>query len=73
VVFQALLAQNFNAFGEFAFTAVRPGLLFKPNWHLEAMAEKLSQVASGKIRRLIITVPPRRRSPRHCSCRSAEP
>jgi predicted phage terminase large subunit-like protein len=59
VVFQALLAQNFNAFGEFAFTAVRPGLLFKPNWHLEAMAEKLSQVASGKIRRLIITVPPR--------------
>jgi predicted phage terminase large subunit-like protein len=59
VVFQALLAQNLNAFSEFAFSVVRPGLLFKPNWHLEAMAEKLSQVASGKIRRLIITVPPR--------------
>jgi len=59
VVFQALLAQNLNAFSEFAFSVVRPGLAFKPNWHLEAMAEKLSQVASGKIRRLIITVPPR--------------
>jgi predicted phage terminase large subunit-like protein len=59
VVFQALLAQNFNAFSEFAFSVVRPGLVFKPNWHLEAMAERLSQVASGKIRRLIITLPPR--------------
>jgi hypothetical protein len=59
VVFQALLALNFNAFSEFAFSVVRPGLLFKRNWHLEVMAEKLSQVASGKIRRLTITVPPR--------------
>ena len=59
VVFQALLAQNLNAFSEFAFGVVRPGISFKPNWHLEAMAAKLSQVASGKIRRLIITLPPR--------------
>ena len=59
VVFQALLARDFNAFSEFAFSVVRPGLPFKPNWHLEAMAEKLSQVASGRIRRLILTVPPR--------------
>jgi hypothetical protein len=59
VVFQALLAQNLNAFSEFAFGVIRPGLLFKPNWHLEAVAEKLSQVASGKIRRLIMTLPPR--------------
>jgi predicted phage terminase large subunit-like protein len=59
VVLQALLNQDFNAFGEFSFSVVRPGVPFKRNWHLEAMAEKLSQVASGKIRRLIITVPPR--------------
>ena len=38
---------------------VRPGISFKPNWHLEAVTEKLSKVASGKIRRLIITLPPR--------------
>ena len=59
VVFQALLAENLNAFCEFAFGVVRPGVSFKRNWHLEAMAEKLSQVASGRIRRLIITLPPR--------------
>src|SRR6266481_7464632 len=59
LVFQALLAQNLMAFTEFAFSVVRPGISFKPNWHLEAVTEKLSQVASGKIRRLTITLPPR--------------
>jgi hypothetical protein len=58
-VFQALLAQNLMAFTHFAFGVVRPGLTFKPNWHLEAVTEKLSQVATGKVRRLIITLPPR--------------
>ena len=58
-VFQALLAQDLNAFSEFAFGVVRPGLVFKRNWHLEAVAAKLSQVASGETRRLIITIPPR--------------
>ena len=32
---------------------------FKPNWHFEAVTYKLSQVAKGYIRRLIITLPPR--------------
>ena len=59
VVFRALLAHNLNAFCEFAFGVVRPGVRFKRNRHLEAMAEKLSQVAGGRIRRLIITLPPR--------------
>lgn len=31
----------------------------RPNWHLEAIAYKLSKVLSGQIKRLIITVPPR--------------
>jgi len=56
---QALLAKDLMAFTEFAFGVVRPGVLFKPNWHLEAVTYKLSQVAKGHIRRLIITVPPR--------------
>jgi predicted phage terminase large subunit-like protein len=38
---------------------VRPGIAFRPNWHLEATAHKLHQVASGRCRRLIITMPPR--------------
>ena len=59
VVFQTLLANNLTSFTEFAFGVVRPGVIFKPNWHFEAVTEKLSQVACGKVRRLIITLPPR--------------
>src|SRR5438477_2953608 len=58
VVFQVLLANNLTSFTEFAFGVVRPGVVFKPNWRFEAVTEKLSQVARGDIRRLIITLPP---------------
>ena len=47
VALQALLADDLMAFTEFAFGVVRPGILFKPNWHLEAVTYKLSQVAKG--------------------------
>ena len=59
LVLRAVLGLDFMAFSEFAFGVVRPNTLFKPNWHLEALAQKLSQVASGEVRRLIITMPPR--------------
>src|ERR1019366_505085 len=59
VVLQALLAHDLLAFTEFSFGVVRPGIPFKPNWHLEAVTYKLSQVAKGLVRRLIITLPPR--------------
>src|ERR1019366_5244971 len=59
VVLQALLAHDLMAFTEFSFGVVRPGIPFKPNWHLEAVTYKLSQVAKGLVRRLIITLPPR--------------
>ena len=59
VVLQALLAENLTSFTEFAFGVVRPGVPFKPNWHFEAVTHKLSQVAAGEVRRLIITLPPR--------------
>jgi predicted phage terminase large subunit-like protein len=59
VVLQILLANNLTSFTEFAFGVVRPGVIFKPNWHFEAVTYKLSQVASGEVRRLIITLPPR--------------
>ena len=36
VVLQALLAHNLTSFTEFAFSVVRPGIAFKPNWHFEA-------------------------------------
>src|ERR1035437_7828285 len=59
LVLRATLALDFMAFTEFAFGVVRPNTPFKPNWHLEALAHKLSQVASGEVRRLIVTMPPR--------------
>ncbi len=59
VIFQAALAQDLMAFTQFAFSVVRPGVVFKPNWHIEAITDKLSQVASGETRRLVINLPPR--------------
>jgi predicted phage terminase large subunit-like protein len=59
VLLRALVATDLMAFIEYTFGVVRPGAIFRPNWHLEAMAHKLSQVASGEVKRLIITVPPR--------------
>jgi predicted phage terminase large subunit-like protein len=59
VVFRAVLAEHMMSFTEFAFGVIRPGVPFKANWHLEAVTEKLAQVASGDVRRLIITLPPR--------------
>jgi predicted phage terminase large subunit-like protein len=59
VVLQAVLATNLTSFTEFAFGVVRPDIVFKPNWHFEAVTHKLSEVASGEVRRLIITLPPR--------------
>ena len=38
---QALIEMDLMAFTEFAFSVVRPGILFKRNWHLEAVTYKL--------------------------------
>ncbi len=59
LVLRAALASDFMAFTEYAFGVVHPNTPFKPNWHLEALAYKLSQVAAGEVRRLIVTMPPR--------------
>src|SRR3982074_2494343 len=59
LLFQALLEEHLMSFTQFAFGVIRPGIPFRPNWHLEAITHKLSQVASGEVRRLIINVPPR--------------
>jgi hypothetical protein len=59
LVLRAALARDFCAFIEFSFGVLRPGTPFRPNWHIEAMAHKLAQIASGEVKRLIITLPPR--------------
>ena len=55
-IFQAILATDFRAFVDYVFGLLRPGIPFKPNWHIDAMAHKAAQVASGEVKRLIITV-----------------
>ena len=56
---RALLATDFASFIRYTFSVLRPGVEFRPNWHIDAMAYKLSQIASGEVKKLIITVPPR--------------
>ncbi len=58
-IYQAILATDFRAFVDYVFGLLRPGTPFKPNWHIDAMAYKAAQVASGEVKRLIIAVPPR--------------
>src|SRR3982074_3810200 len=58
-VLRAVLATDFRSFVQYVFGVLRRGIKFRPNWHSDATAYKLSQVATGEVKRLIITVPPR--------------
>jgi predicted phage terminase large subunit-like protein len=53
------MRNDLSLFAERAFLQLQPGTPFLPNWHIELMAAKLRQCALGKIRRLIINIPPR--------------
>lgn len=55
----ALLKLDFYAFIQRCFHQLNPGTRFLPNWHIELIAVKLEACRCGKIRRLIINVPPR--------------
>ena len=54
-----LLRRDFVAFVRRTFETVVPGEELHLNWHIHAMAHVLERVRRGKIKRLIITVPPR--------------
>jgi len=41
------------------FKTVAPAQTYHSNWHIKAMAHYLGLCASGKIKRLLITLPPR--------------
>ena len=47
------------AFTQKTFETVVPGEDLHLNWHIRAIADRLEKVRQGKIKRLIITVPPR--------------
>lgn len=59
VLIEAVLRNDFMSFLRYCMTVLNPGAPFLPNWHLDAIAYQLERVRAGKIRRLIINVPPR--------------
>jgi predicted phage terminase large subunit-like protein len=54
-----ILRENLAAFIQRSFSELDPGTTCLWNWHLDLIADRLTRVASGEIRRLIIAVPPR--------------
>jgi len=59
LLLDATLRSDLAAFVEKVFACVAPGHGFVPNWHIDAICHGLAQVAAGRIKRLMITMPPR--------------
>jgi predicted phage terminase large subunit-like protein len=57
--YDTLLRQDFSNFVARCFYDLNPQAELAMNWHLEVIAAKLTAVRQGKIRRLIINLPPR--------------
>lgn len=55
----ALLRQDLSSFIARSFQEVSPQVKYFHNWHIDLIASKLQDVATGKIKRLIINLPPR--------------
>ncbi len=58
-VLTQLLRQDLSSFIQKTFQTVSPADVYRHNWHIDAIAWALQQCLEGKIRRLIITLPPR--------------
>jgi predicted phage terminase large subunit-like protein len=56
---QAAIRQDFGAFSVKAFQTIGAGNRYMHNWHLDALAHQLTEVAKGTVARLCITQPPR--------------
>jgi predicted phage terminase large subunit-like protein len=57
--YQTILRSDLGYFAERCFSEINPQTEFLANWHIEVIAAKLAAVRQGKIRRLIINLPPR--------------
>src|SRR6202023_874342 len=55
----ALLYHDFASFAARAFRELNPRTPFAVNWHVELIAAKLAAVRAGRIKRLIVSLPPR--------------
>jgi hypothetical protein len=57
--YDVILRSDLGWFAERCFAQLNPQAAFLPNWHIAVIAAKLAAVREGKIRRLIINLPPR--------------
>jgi hypothetical protein len=57
--YDVLLRHDFTTFAGRCFQDLNPQTCLAMNWHLEVIAAKLTAVREGRIRRLIINLPPR--------------
>ncbi|MBV9374333.1 MAG: phage terminase large subunit [Alphaproteobacteria bacterium] len=57
--YEVLLRHDLATFAGRCFQDLNPQTCLATNWHLEVIAAKLAEVRDGKIRRLIINLPPR--------------
>jgi hypothetical protein len=57
--YDTVLRQDFATFAMRCFHELNPQAELAINWHIEIIAAKLSALRQGKIRRLIINLPPR--------------
>lgn len=55
----AVLRQDFGSFIGKVFYTINPGIEYHHNWHIDLIADYLEEVRRGKIKRLIINMPPR--------------
>src|SRR5262244_278734 len=57
--YDAVLRSDLSFFAQRCFAELNPQAAFAMNWHIDVIAAKLTAVRDGKIRRLIINLPPR--------------
>src|SRR5580704_16223745 len=57
--YDAVLRTALSFFAQRCFAELNPQTAFAMNWHIDVIAAKLTAVREGKIRRLIINLPPR--------------
>ena len=55
----AVLQNDLQAFVEFSFVLLHPGMQYLPNWHVPAITHRLNLCVQGAITKLLINLPPR--------------
>jgi predicted phage terminase large subunit-like protein len=54
-----LMRNDFASFIAASFDELNPGTTYLHNWHIDVIADRLTQFADGKLTRLVIMLPPR--------------